>query len=139
MDIYEDILEAVEKELAEVAKNKQFRSKDEVHCVYELVGIARRIHAIWAYEEPQEEMEGGLFSRNSYQGGGSNRSRAYNGGSYEGGSYRRSRRMSRNGGSYRNSRHDEESFVQKMQEMREIAPDEQTKMEIDRLLSEMGQ
>lgn len=46
--------------------------------------------------------------------------------------------MSRNG-SYRNSRHDEESFVKKMQEMRKIAPDEQTKMEIDRLLSEMGQ
>lgn len=140
MDLYEGILEAVEMELEEVAKKGRFNSKEEVHCVYELVGIARRIHAIWAYEEPQEE-SGSLFSRNSYDNGGSygNGGSYNNGGSYEGYSNRNSRRMSRNGGSYRNSRHDEESFVKKMQEMRKIAPDEQTKMEIDRLLSEMGQ
>ena len=142
MDLYEGILEAVEMELEEVAKKGRFTSKDEVHCVYELVGIARRIHAIWAYEEPQAEA-GSLFSRNSYDNGGNygNGGSYNNGGSYEGYSNRmNSRRMSRNnGGSYRNSRHDEESFVKKMQEMRKIAPDEQTKMEIDRLLSEMGQ
>lgn len=146
MDLYEGILEAVEMELEEVAKKGRFTSKDEVHCVYELVGIARRIHAIWAYEEPQAEA-GSLFSRNSYDNGGSynnggsygNGSSYNNGDSYDGYSNRNSRRMSRNGGSYRNSRHDEESFVKKMQEMRKIAPDEQTKMEIDRLLSEMGQ
>jgi hypothetical protein len=141
MDIYEGILEAVEMELEEVAKKGRFTSKDEVHCVYELVGIARRIHAIWAYEEPQAEA-GSLFSRNSYDNGGNydNGGSYNNGGSYDGYSNRmNSRRMSRNGGSYRNSRHDEESFVKKMQEMRKIAPDEQTKMEIDRLLSEMGQ
>ena len=141
MDLYEGILEAVEMELEEVAKKGRFTSKDEVHCVYELVGIARRIHAIWAYEEPQAEA-GGLFSRNSYDDGGSyDNGGSYRGGSYDGYSNRmNSRRMSRNnGGSYRNSRHDEESFVKKMQEMRKIAPDEQTKMEIDRLLSEMGQ
>ena len=141
MDLYEGILEAVEMELEEVAKKGRFNSKEEVHCVYELVGIARRIHAIWAYEEPQAEA-GGLFSRNSYDDGGSyDNGGSYRGGSYDGYSNRmNSRRMSRNnGGSYRNSRHDEESFVKKMQEMRKIAPDEQTKMEIDRLLSEMGQ
>lgn len=141
MDLYEGILEAVEMELEEVAKKGRFNSKEEVHCVYELVGIARRIHAIWAYEEPQAEA-GSLFSRNSYDDGGNyNNGGSYRDGSYEGYSNRmNSRRMSRNnGGSYRNSRHDEESFVKKMQEMRKIAPDEQTKMEIDRLLSEMGQ
>ena len=139
MDLYEGILEAVEMELEEVAKRGRFNSKEEVHCVYELVGIARRIHAIWAYEEPQAEA-GGLFSRNSYEDDSYDNGGSYRGGSYEGYSNRmNSRRMSRNGGSYRNSRHDEESFVKKMQEMRKIAPDEQTKMEIDRLLSEMGQ
>lgn len=135
MDIYEGILEAVERELESISDKGRFNSKEEVHCVYELVGIARRIHAIWAYEEPQAE-EGGLFSRNSYDNGGS-----YRGGSYEGNSYRMgsSRRMSRNNGSYRNSRHDEKSFVEKMQKMREEAPDEQTRMEIDKMLSMMGQ
>ena len=44
-----------------------------------------------------------------------------------------------NDGSYRNSRHDEESFVEKMQEMRKHAPDERTKMQIDELLANMGQ
>ena len=146
MDIYEGILEAVERELEAVSGRGRFNSKDEVHCVYELVGIARRIHAIWAYEEPQAE-EGGLFSRNSYNNGsydgGSYGGGSYEGGSYEGGSYRNSRRRSsrrnsREGGSYRNSRGDEKSFVEKMQKMRDEAPDEQTKMEIDRLLSQIG-
>lgn len=141
MDIYEGILEAVERELESVSNKGKFSSEKEVHCVYELVGIARRIHAIWAYEEPQAE-EGGLFSRNnSYEGG------SYEGGSYEGGSYRNSRRgnsrrsnrnSNNSGGSYRQSRHDEESFIEKMQEMRKQAPDERTKMQIDELLSQMS-
>lgn len=141
MDIYEGILEAAERELESVANKGKFSSEKEVHCVYELVGIARRIHAIWAYEEPQAE-EGGLFSRIS-NAGGSYEGGSYEGGSYEGGSYRNSRRgnsrrMSREGGSYRNSRGDEKSFIEKMKKMRDEAPDEQTRMEIDNLLAQMG-
>lgn len=130
MDIYESTLEAAECGLEDIMKNGVFKSAEDVHVAYELVGIARRIHAIWAYEEPQAE-EGSMFGHNS-------RRNSYdNGASYRMGS---SRRMSRNnGGSYRSSYHDEKSFVDKMQKMRDEAPDEQTRMEIDRLLSQMGQ
>lgn len=146
MDVYEGVLKAVERELEGVSK-KGLKSLQDVHAVYEMIDIAKDIYCIWAHEDQQEEQEeGGMFSRNSYEGGSRG---SYGGGSYnsygEGGSYenysnrRGSRRMSREGGSYRNSRQDEKSFVEKMQKMREEAPDEQTKMEIDRLLSQMGQ
>ena len=147
MDVYEGVLKAVERELEGVSK-KGLKSLEDVHAVYEMIDIAKDIYCIRAYEDQQEEPEEeGMFSRNSYQGGGSNRG-SYRGGgsnnSYEGGgsyenySNRRGSRRSREGGSYRNSRGDEKSFIEKMQRMRDEAPDEQTKMEIDKLLSQMG-
>ena len=149
MDVYEGVLKAVERELEGVSK-KGLKSLEDVHAVYEMIDIAKDIYCIWAYEDQQEEPEEeGMFSRNSYQGGGSNRG-SYRGGSYNsyeggggGGSYenysnRRGSRRSREGGSYRNSRGDEKSFIEKMLRMRDEAPDEQTKMEIDKLLSQMG-
>ena len=144
MDLYESILGMTEKELEELVKIGQFRNKEDIHCAYELLGIAKRIYTIWACSEQEEPEGGGAFSRNSYDNGNSSRG-SYRGGSYNGGSYdgysnrRNSRRMSRDGGSYRYSRHDENEFVDKMKEMRALAPDEQTKTEIDRLLSQMGQ
>ena len=149
MDVYENVLKAVEQALESVG-SKGLKSYEDVHCVYELIDIAKDIYCIWAYEDQQgeQEEEGGMFSRNSYQGGGSNRGSYRGGGSYNsyeggGGSYesysnRRGSRRSREGGSYRNSRGDEKSFIEKMQKMREEAPDEQTKMEIDKLLAQMG-
>lgn len=149
MELYEAILEKTEQKLWEAVEEGWYKSEAGIHCVCELMGIANRGYKIMCMDSGEEEPEGGMFSRNSYQGqggqgGNSNRSRAYgnggSGGSYEGGSYRRGgSRRSMRGGSYRNSRHDEESFVKKMQEMREYAPDEQTKMEIDKLLAQMGQ
>lgn len=147
MDVYEGVLKAVERELEGVSK-KGLKSLEDVHAVYEMIDIAKDIFCIWAYEDQMEEPEEeGMFSRNSYQGGGSNRG-SYRGGgsnnSYEGGgsyenySNRRGSRRSREGGSYRNSRGDEKSFIEKMQKMRDEAPDEQTKMEIDKLLAQMG-
>ena len=151
MEVYEGVLKAVERELEAVSK-KGLKSLEDVHAVYEMIDIAKDIYCIWAYEDQMEEPEEeGMFSRNSYQGGGSNRG-SYRGGSYNsyegggsyGGSYegysnrRNSRRNSRNGGSYRNSRADEKSFIEKMQKMRDEAPDEQTMMEIDNLLAQMG-
>ena len=146
MEVYEGVLKAVERELESVSK-RGLKSLEDVHAVYEMIDIAKDIYCIWAYEDQMEEPEEeGMFSRNSYQGGGSNRGSyrggSYNsyegGGSYEGYSNRRGSRRSRNGGSYRNSRADEKSFVEKMQKMRDEAPDEQTKMEIDNLLAQMG-
>ena len=147
MEVYEGVLKAVERELESVSK-RGLKSLEDVHAVYEMIDIAKDIYCIWAYEDQMEEPEEeGMFSRNSYQGGGSNRgsyrgggsNNSYEGGgSYEGYSNRRnSRRNSRNGGSYRNSRADEKSFIEKMQKMREEAPDEQTKMVIDKILAEM--
>lgn len=148
MDVYEGVLKAAEQGLESIA-SKGFKSFEDVHCVYELMDIAKDVFCVWAYQDKMEEPEEeSMFSRNSYQGGGGSNRGSYRGGgsnnSYEGGgsyesySNRRGSRRSREGGSYRNSRGDEKSFIEKMQRMREEAPDEQTKMEIDKLLSQMG-
>lgn len=137
MELYEVILEIAEKKLEEVAMEGRFKNAEDLHCVYELMGIANRAYKVMCMDGGEEESEGGLFSRNSYENRGASGGSYRN--SYEGGSYRRDgSRRSMRGGSYRNSRQDEKDFTKKMQEMREYAPDEQTKMEIDRLLAQMG-
>ena len=137
MELYEVILEIAEKELEEVAMEGRFKNAEDLHCVYELMGIVNRVYKVMCMDGGEEESEGGLFSRNSYENRGASGGSYRN--SYEGGSYRRGgSRRSMRGGSYRNSHQDEKDFAKKMQEMREYAPDEQTKMEIDRLLAQMG-
>lgn len=159
------ILEMVDMELGSIAKNGQFRSKDEVHSVYELIDIAKDVYCIWEYEEGGSEGYSEMYpmyrSENygSYDGGGSYaRGRGRNAkrdsmgrysrdaGNYRGGSYRGSYDGNYDGESYRGgnyrrggySRDDaKEEYIEHLRETMENAPDEKTRMSIQRMIEQM--
>ena len=163
MKSLDKILEMVDKELGSIAQNGQFRSKDEVHSVYELIDIAKDVFCIWKYEDD----EGGFSEDMSMYGGGSNYE------SYDGGSYARGRgrgaaryadgryaptsRGSYRGGNYRGGNYDDgysmrdgnyrrgsysrddakQEYAENLRRMMEEAPDEQTRMSIQRMVENM--
>ena len=84
MEVLESLYKIALKTLEPVCNKGQFSSDSEVTTVYELVGILRRICAIWSYEEPQGEQQGLFSNRGSYDG---NSMRSYNSYGGNGGSY----------------------------------------------------
>ena len=132
------ILEMVDKELGSIEKNGQFRSRDEVDSVYKLIDIAKDAYCIWKYEEDMDG-ESYAYDGGSYERGG----RSYRG-SYaydDGESYARGRgRNARRDRMGRYSRDDaKDEMVQNLRTMAENAPDEQTRMGIERLMQQMEQ
>ena len=113
MEHLEGILKLADKEIGAIVENGKFRSREEIHSVYELMDIAKDAYCIWKYEDDMESGEDGMSSAGgSYYRDG--RGRSERGGSYyeDGGSYeRRGRgrnarrdsmgRYAREGGSYR--------------------------------------
>ena len=146
MEVLESLYKIALKTLEPVCSKGQFSSNSEVTTVYELVGILRRICAIWSYEEPQGEQQELFSNRGSYDG---NSMRSYNSYGGNGGSYESSYEGSYDMGGNRrgvqshmsramgNSGHNEEEFMSIMRKMRDYVPDD-TKQEIDRLLSQRG-
>lgn len=153
------ILEMVDMELGSIAKNGQFRSKDEVHSVYELIDIAKDVYCIWEYEEGGSEGYSEMYpmyrSENygSYDGGGSYaRGRGRNAkrdamgrysreGSYRGGNYDYYDGESYRGGNYRRggySRDDaKQEYIENLRRTMDEAPDEKTRMSIQRMIEQM--
>lgn len=87
MEHLEGILKLADKELASVIENGKFRSREEIHSVYELMDIAKDAYCIWAYEEEMEGGEDGMSSAGgSYyregRGGGGRGGSNRGGGSY---------------------------------------------------------
>ena len=136
------ILEMVDHELGSIEQNGQFRSKDEVHSVYELIDIAKDIFCIWKYEDEDEYSEAYPMP--------------YRYGSYDdGASYARGRRNAKRdsmgrysrdgynmrGGNYRRdgySRDDaKQEYIDNLREMINNAPDEQTRMSLQRMVENM--
>jgi hypothetical protein len=131
MEHLEDILKLVERELGAVHNNGKFRSRDDIDSVYKLIDIAKDIYCIWEYEDEEDDA--------SYDDGRSMR--------YDGESYARGRRgnvkrdsmgrysrrypmgYSRDGG--------KEEYIKRLREMMEDAPDEHTRSEIKRMVSQM--
>ena len=146
------ILEMVDKELGSISQNGQFRSKDEVHSVYELIDIAKDVYCIWKYEDDDEGYsEAYPMYHGSYDDGASYaRGRGRNAkrdamGRYsrDGGNYRGSYDdgYSMRGGNYRRggySRDDaKQEYAENLRRMMENAPDEQTRMSIQRMVDNM--
>jgi len=145
------IMKLASAELGSVVNNGKFRSREEITSVGELIDMAKDIYCIWAYEEG--DMEGGMsygdgmsYNDGPYRGG-----RSYRGNSYDdgyGGSYARGRgrnakrdsmgRYSREG-SYRGYSRAEskEDMIESLREMMDGAPDEQTRMEFQRMIQKM--
>lgn len=113
----EKLVEMTDAEFGAIAQNGKYKSREEIHSVYELMDIAKDAYEIWCMEDEMEGSEegmssaGGSYYRDGRGGGrgGSNRGGSYyeDGGSYERrGRGRNARRDSmgryaRSGGSYR--------------------------------------
>lgn len=137
------ILEMVDKELGSIEKNGQFRSRDEVDSVYKLIDIAKDTMEIWCMEDDMggESYDDGM----SYERG----RRSYDGNSYARGRRnarrdergRYSREYNRDGMSYRRdgySRDDaREEYTENLRRAMEAAPDEQTRMKVQRMMDAM--
>lgn len=164
MENLDKLLEMTDAEFGAIAKNGKFKSREEIDSVYKLMDIAKDIYCVWEYEEAMEGGEdemsyarGGSYDRGDRRGGRRDMrgGRSYRGsydGSYDdgmmdgmGGSYARGRgrnarrdsmgRYSREGGY---SRADgEEEYISEMRRMMEDAPNEKTRMGIQRMISEM--
>lgn len=141
------ILEMVDKELGSIEQNGKFRSRDEVHSVYELIDIAKDVYCIWEYEDGGSEGYSEMYGGGSYaRGRGRNAKRDSMGrysreGSYRGGNYDYYDGESYRGGNYRRggySRDDaKEEYIEHLRETMENAPDEKSRMSIQRMIEQM--
>ena len=130
MEHLDSILRITENELGAIVTNGKYRSREEIHSVYELMDIAKDIHKIWCMED---EIDG----------------ESYDGGPHVDGmrhSYARGRKrdsMGRYSREYRDgyrgySRDGKEEYKEHLRELMEDAPDEQTRQSIQRMIEQMG-
>ena len=133
----DSILRITQDELGSVEKNGKYHSREDIDSVYKLIDIVKDIYCIWNYEgEDNDDM--------SYMDGRSMRGYSrYDGGSYARGRGRNAKRdsmgrYSRN--SYRGySRDGGDDYLDRLHDMMESAPDEQTRQEIQRMIQKMEQ
>lgn len=130
MEHLEGILKLVDRELGAVDSNGKFRSREDIDSVYKLIDIAKDIYCIWDYEEEEDEA-------------------SYNYGPHDDGvSYARGRRgsvkrdsmgrYSRRGYPMGYSRDGgREDYINRLRDMMNSAPDEQTRQKIQRMVTEM--
>ena len=145
MQHLDKIMDLVGAELEAVVKNGKFRSREEIESVGELIDIVKDIECIWEYEDGGEYTD---YSGNYANRGYSRNDRSYRGGEYQDGSYARGRnarrdsmgRYSRNygGRSYGYAMADgKDEYVEHLREMMNNAPDEKTRMSIQKTLREI--
>lgn len=144
MEHLDEIMRLAEAELEAVAKNGKFRSREEIESVGKLIDIGKDIECMWGMDEPDDSGEySGNYSRNGryYRGGGSY---AYGNGygdrSYARGRGRNARRdsmgrYSRN--SYGYSMDGKSDYMEQLRDMMESAPDEKTRMSVQKMIREM--
>lgn len=132
MEHLEDILKLVERELGAVHNNGKFRSREDIDSVYKLIDIAKDIYCIWEYEEEEDGSSYGDGRDMRYDGGVSY-ARGRRGNVKRDSMGRYSRRYpvgySRDGG--------KEEYIERLREMMEEAPNEQTRSDIKRMINQM--
>lgn len=151
MKSLDGILEMVDKELGEIGQSGKFRSREEVHSVYELIDIAKDIFCIWKYEEEDGFSEERGGSSDDYYEGNYARGRGSNAMRNRMGRYYNERRGSnydsygRGGSNYRGSNYRrgysrddaKEEFAENLREMMTQAPDNETRQKIQRMIQNM--
>lgn len=139
-----DLKERLCRELEEYA-DKDGLDVGGLEVVDKLAHAVKNIGKIIEMMDEEEEysMAGGRSYRGSYEGGGSYRGGSYEGGSYGGGSYERGGYSSRG---RRNAKRDSmgrysrrrsmagEDIASQLEELMQQAPDEQTRMELQRMI-----
>lgn len=141
MEHLEGILRLAEQELGSIVQNGKFRSREEIHSVYELMDIAKDAFCIWKYEEEDSDYSEG-YDDNRSMTYGKSYARGRNVKRDSTGRYSRDDGMRyREGRSYRGgySRGGKEEYIEHLREMMEDAPDEQTRQNIKRMIDSMEQ
>lgn len=145
MDAIYDLKEMLCKELEEYGEKGEL-TPGSLEVIDKLAHAVKNLHKIIeAYEEEEYSGNyGGSYQRGGNRGGGNrgggNRGGSSNRGSYaRGGSYARRRdsrgRYSREGGYSREA----EEMVEQLRELMQEAPDNQTRMELERMVQRMEQ
>ena len=124
MKSLDKILRMADTELDSIAANGKFRSREEVESVEKLIKTAKEIYCIWEMEEGEDE---------SYSAGPR---RIYRDGrdEYSARGRRNARRDSM--GRYRDGYADH-GYADKLRELMDTAPDEQTRNTIRRMMESM--
>jgi len=136
--MFDKVLSITEDEIRSVAEHGKYRTREDVDLVYKLVDIVKDIYCIQDMEMGGGSYEGGEGSYRSYRGSyeGSYRGRGSGAKRYADGRYAP---YSRDGSyrSYRGYSRDGEDFVEQLHQLKEAAPDEQTRQSIEKLIQQM--
>lgn len=147
MEHIKHAIEAAEEEIGSMTKSGRFRSREDVDTVYKLMDIVKDGYCIMEdYGDESSYDDGGMSMRRGGRGG---RPYAYN--NYDDGSYARGRGRgakryadgryapySRDGDYRDGYSRDKSEFADKLRSMMDEAPDEQTRMNIKRMVDTMN-
>ena len=139
MKYIESILDLCDKEFEAISKNGKFRSREEIDSAYKLMDIVKDGMCIMDMEEGYDSemsMNYGSYRGRSYRG---EDDRSYANRRRDSMGRYTSREDYRGGRSMRGYSRDDgkEEYIENLHEMMENAPDEQTRMSIQRMIDNM--
>ena len=120
MDNLEGIMRIADQELGSIVKNGKFRSREEIESAEKLVKMMEKITCIWSMDSGEDGYSGGRYY-------------------YDGGrSYARRGQRRNDMGRYSRDTGYSGDFAEDLRNMMDSAPDEQTRMSLQRMLDQMG-
>lgn len=141
MEHLEGILNLVDNELDAIVKNGKFRSREEIDSVYKLVDIKKDVFCIWDMESGSPDDGGASYGYGMHPYGmsyGDGDRYSYARGRMNARRDSMGRYASRGGNSYRSyGSGDKHEYISSLREMAANAPDEQTRMSINRMIEDM--
>lgn len=128
MEHLEGLLHLVDNEIGAIVANGKFRSREELENAYKLVDIAKDIYCTWNYENEDSE-----YSNDGRYYGDDRHMTRRGDMSYRGRNRDRMGRYSRE----MYSRDSKQQYIENLRDMMNRAPDDQTRMSIQRMIDEM--
>lgn len=132
MEYLDDIMKLIEKEFKAVKDAGKFRSREDIHTMYELIDMAKDIYCIYDYEEDEDGV--------SYGDGPRYGSMRYDGNvSYARGRRGNVRRDSMGRYSRRGYAMDggKDEYIARLRELMDSAPDDMSRQKVERMVREM--
>ena len=145
MEHIEAMIRLADKEMGAIEQNGKFRSREEIDSVYKLMDIVKDAYCIMEMEEDDYSEDGGYPDRGYHDGVSYARGRGRNArrdamGRYSSDGYNRNyddgyRGNYRRGGYSRDDA--KEEYRENLRRAMEEAPDEQTRMSIQRMMEQI--
>lgn len=128
MEHLDGLLHLVNNEIGAIVANGKFRSREELENAYKLIDIAKDIHCIWNYEDEDSE-----YSEAGRYYGDARRMTRRGDMAYRGRNRDRMGRYARD----MYSRDGKQEYIENLRDMMNRAPDDQSRMSIQRMIDEM--